>query len=104
VSSQTSQSVVSRASAYGEGIKRGTNFAIGFSPELVLHRNTLKWIPSPTSLPLKFPPIKMVEVPEAMPTVLSPTPPPLRPPPTWTVEALEAMPTALLPKWLTTLL
>jgi hypothetical protein len=80
------------------GIKSSLLVVKFLSPELVLHHNILKWIPSPTSPPLKFPPIKMVEVPEAMLTALSPTPPPLRPPPTWTVEALEAMLTALLPK------
>jgi len=75
-------------------------FAI-FSPELVLHHSKLKWIPSPTSPPLKSPPIAMVEVPEAMLTALSPTPPPLTPPPIWMAEAPEATLTALLPKWRT---
>jgi hypothetical protein len=86
-----------------EVIKGGMVFAI-FSPELVLHHNKLKWIPSPTSPPPKSPPIAMAEVPEAMLTALSPTPLPLTPPPTWMAEALEATLTALLPKWRTTLL
>jgi hypothetical protein len=86
-----------------EVIKGGMVFAI-FSPELVLHHNKLKWIPSPTSPPPKSPPIAMAEVLEAMLTALSPTPLPLTPPPTWMAEALEATLTALLPKWRTTLL
>jgi len=59
----------------------------------------LKWIPSPTSPPLKFPPITRVEVQEATPTALLRNPRPLRTPPTWREEAPVAMLTALLPKW-----
>jgi hypothetical protein len=85
----------------GGGIKTSMVFVISFSPELVLHHNKLKWIPSPTSSPLKSPPITMAEVPEATLTVLLPTPPPLMPPPIWRVEAPEATLTALSPKCLT---
>jgi hypothetical protein len=76
--------------------------AAHFSPSISLQNSfyiTLKWIPSPTSPPLKFPPTTRVEVQEATLTVLLRNPRPLRPPPTWTAEDPVAMLTALLPKW-----
>jgi hypothetical protein len=85
----------------GGGINTSMVFFISFSPKLVLHHNKLKWIPLPTSSPLKSLPITMAEVQEATLTVLLPTPAPLTPPPIWRVEALEAILTALSPKCLT---
>ena len=76
--------------------------AAHLSPSISLQNSfyiKLKWIPSLTSPPLKFPLIKTVEVQAAMLTALLRNPHPLRPLPTWTAEAPVAMLTALLPKW-----
>ena len=90
-----------------EGIKSDMVFTISFSPDsfyIVTHPNyiaTLKWILSPISQsPLKFPPMKNMEILEATTAVfkLSPIPPSMISPPIWKLEDVGATVTALLPK------
>ena len=77
--------------------------AAHFSPSVSLQNSfyiTLKWIPSLTSPPLKFPSITRVEEVQESLIALLRNPPLLRPPPTWKAAAeAPALLTALLPKW-----
>ena len=52
--------------SYYDRVRVALGYISYLSSELVLHHNKLKWIPSPTSPPPKFPPITRVEVLEVM--------------------------------------